>query len=120
MNVNADKQIKDVTKSGKNSNGKYAMTSINGDVYLTGSTTNLDKPKKDDAKNDTIEMREQALWAYTRDKDEIDVINKMKGKKNEEHSEDLIRSLRDELHDLKGTYVDPKKQNKVGVHSEKM
>ena len=120
MNVNADKQIKDVTKSGKNSNGKYAMTSINGDVYLTGSTTNLDKPKKDDAKNDTIEMREQALWAYTRDKDEIDVINKMKGKKNEEHSEDLIRSLRDELHDLKGTFVDPKKQNKAGVHSAQM
>ena len=46
VNASKDKQSKESVKTRQNSLGKYAaMTSLNGDVYLSGSTTTLPKKK---------------------------------------------------------------------------
>ena len=120
VNINSDKQVKDATKTGKNSNGKYAMTSINGDVYLTGSTTSLSKPKGRGVPNgNSMEMKpvRDKAWAYPKDRDEVDVVNTVK----KDTSDDLIKSLRDELQHLKGNYnveMKPsKKERKTGGRS---
>ena len=164
VNVNKDKQPKDSVKTRQNSLGKYAaMTSLNGDVYLSGSTTTLSKKKdkglprgasseykdkgvphstssehkntgvprstslqhtgKDMSIGDGIELRplKRKSWAtlqqhrgpvpHQKDSDEVDVINDIQPS---EQSDDLIKSLRDELQLLKGSFNLDSKVSKKG------
>ena len=180
VNVNSDKQPKEKVKARQNSLGKYAaMTSINGDVYLSGSTTTLSKQKdkgvprgvslehrdKDFPRGVSLEQRDKGVprgvslehrdkgvprgvslehrdkgvppgvslehkdkgvsnddgielkpmkrkgWAslqkhrepvpHKKNSDEVDVINDIQPT---ETSDDLIKSLRDELQLLKGSF----------------
>ena len=124
VNANADNRPKEVTKSRENANGKYAMTSINGDVYLTGSTTSLAKHKRKSVPNAgglemqpvknqgwTSSQKHRAPVPNVKDNDEVDVINNIK---QNETSDDLIKSLRDELQYLKGNFNVDSKSSKKG------
>lgn len=137
VNSNSDKQMNDDMKSRRNSNGKYAaMTGINGDIYLSGSTTTLSKQKdrgalnggssehknKSVPKGDSFEMKPVTKKAWgssqkhrvpvtdVKNNDEVDIINDIKPS---EQSDDLIKSLREELQLLKGSFnIDPKTSKK--------